>query len=177
MINKFETVGILGSIALMSVALFLLRVEKSVIEELQSDNVNQAAVAVVSGDNDRNEIFNTLVDSVDHAGNLNKLIIDDVIEGEGRAVEVGDTVFVNYVGRLENGQEFDNSYNRGQAFSFTVGAGRVIEGWEEGILGMKVGGQRILVIPPEMGYGAKNIGPIPANSTLIFAIELVSINE
>jgi FKBP-type peptidyl-prolyl cis-trans isomerase len=82
---------------------------------------------------------------------------------------------VHYIGTLQNGQQFDNSHTRGEAFTFTVGEGMVIKGWDEGLLGMKVGGQRLLVIPPDMAYGANAIGPIPANSTLLFSIELIEI--
>lgn len=84
-------------------------------------------------------------------------------------------VVVHYVGTLPDSTEFDNSRRRGQPFTFQVGAGSVIKGWDEGLVGMKVGGQRILVIPPDKGYGAQAVGPIPANSTLVFAIELLEI--
>jgi peptidylprolyl isomerase len=82
---------------------------------------------------------------------------------------------VHYIGTLKDGTEFDNSHKRGDAFEFVVGEGMVIKGWEEGVLGMKKGGQRLLVIPSDMAYGANAIGPIPANSTLIFSIELLEI--
>lgn len=176
MISKYELIGIFGSVALMAVALLLLRVENSTVANLTDTSNSQPATAIVAGDNNQQEIFNTLVDSVDSSGNLQKLVIDDVNIGTGEEVVDGDSVTVDYIGRLENGQEFDNSYNRGQAFTFTVGSGKVITGWEEGLKGMKVGGKRILVIPPEMAYGDKQVGPIPANSTLIFAVELLSIN-
>lgn len=177
MISKYELIGIFGSVALMAVALLLLRVESTTVDNLTRTDNSQLATAVVSGDNDQQAIFNALVDSVDTNGNLNKLVIDDVTIGTGEEVVDGDKVIVNYIGRLESGQEFDNSYNRGEAFKFTVGDGKVIAGWEEGLKGMKVGGKRILVIPPAMAYGSSKVGPIPANSTLIFAVELLSINE
>lgn len=82
---------------------------------------------------------------------------------------------VHYIGTLQNGQEFDNSNKRGEPFTFTVGEGRVIKGWEEGIVGMKVGGKRILVIPAAMGYGQKGYGPIPPGANLVFAIDLLEI--
>ncbi|MAZ56424.1 peptidylprolyl isomerase [bacterium] len=87
----------------------------------------------------------------------------------------GDYVTVHYIGSLPNGQQFDNSYKKGEPFSFKVGDGKVIAGWEEGILGMKVGGQRILVIPASMAYGSKAMGPIPGGSNLVFTVELLSI--
>ncbi len=83
---------------------------------------------------------------------------------------------MNYRGTLENGKEFDSSYERGP-FNFPLGAGRVIKGWDEGVAGMKVGGKRKLVIPPELGYGTRGAGGvIPGNATLIFEVELLGIN-
>ncbi len=94
---------------------------------------------------------------------------------ETAAAKVGDTVEVHYVGTLTDGTKFDSSRDRNQPFSFTLGENRVIQGWEKGILGMHVGGQRKLTIPPELGYGSRAVGPIPANSTLVFEVELLAI--
>lgn len=108
----------------------------------------------------------------------NKLQIIDEREGTGEAVKKGDVVSVHYRGTLEDGTVFDESYKRGQTFSFTVGAGRVIQGWDEGLVGMKVGGKRTLIIPPDMGYGSLGVeNIIPPNATLTFEIELESINR
>ncbi len=104
-----------------------------------------------------------------------KLQITDEKVGTGPAAKKGDTVTVNYVGTLMNGKQFDSSYSRNQPFTFTIGAGQVIKGWDLGVVGMKVGGKRKLVIPPDLGYGSTAQGSIPANSTLIFEIELLSI--
>jgi len=79
------------------------------------------------------------------------------------------------VGTLTDGTKFDSSVDRGQPFDFELGAGRVIKGWDEGVAGMKVGGKRKLVIPPDLGYGGRAIGKIPANSTLIFEVELLDV--
>ena len=101
------------------------------------------------------------------------LIISDLVIGEGDKATSGQTVTVNYTGTLENGDQFDSSIGRAP-FSFPLGAGRVIKGWEEGVEGMKVGGKRKLTIPPELGYGSKGAGNvIPPNATLIFEIELL----
>ena len=81
----------------------------------------------------------------------------------------------HYIGKLEDGTKFDSSYDRGEPFSFQIGLRQVIEGWETGIMGMKVGGKRKLVIPPELGYGSRGIGPIPPNSVLTFEVELLSV--
>lgn len=96
-------------------------------------------------------------------------------KNEELIAENGDTILVNYTGKLEDGTVFDSSYERNQAFNFTLGAGEVIKGWDEGILGMKKGEKKQLVIPPEKGYGNQDKGSIPPNSTLIFDIEIVDI--
>ncbi len=99
---------------------------------------------------------------------------DEVI-GTGDEAVAGKKVTVNYVGTLTNGNKFDSSYDRNEPFSFTLGGGQVIQGWDQGVAGMKVGGKRKLVIPPELGYGSPGAGTIPANSTLIFEIELLKV--
>lgn len=107
---------------------------------------------------------------------MNDLKITDTVVGTGAAVKTGDTVNVLYTGKLDNGTVFDASSLHGNTpFSFTVGAGQVIQGWDLGLVGMKVGGTRELVIPPALGYGTSTYGPIPANSTLHFTIQLLSI--
>jgi FKBP-type peptidyl-prolyl cis-trans isomerase FkpA len=103
------------------------------------------------------------------------LVSQDLVVGTGATAATGDTVTVNYVGTLVNGTKFDSSYDRGQPFTFRLGAGQVIAGWDQGVVGMRVGGKRRLTIPPSLGYGSQANGPIPANSTLIFEIELLSI--
>ena len=106
----------------------------------------------------------------------NGLVIEDLKIGDGQEVEKFNIVTVNYTGLLENGTKFDSSLNPGRTpFRFTVGAGQVIKGWDEGLMGMKIGGKRKLTIPPELGYGSRDNDPIPANSTLIFEIDLLTI--
>jgi peptidylprolyl isomerase len=102
----------------------------------------------------------------------------DLIEGTGPTPLMGQTVSVNYVGRLTDaeGEEFDNSYTRGQPIEFPIATGRVIKGWDEGLLSMKVGGKRQLIIPPQLGYGIRGAGGvIPPHATLFFEVELVRI--
>lgn len=106
----------------------------------------------------------------------NKLISEDIKAGTGAEAKIGNTVSVQYTGTLLNGTKFDSSYDRGQPFSFVLGAGQVIQGWDQGVVGMKVGGKRKLTIPPSLAYGDRTVSPlIPANSTLVFEIELLGI--
>ena len=105
-----------------------------------------------------------------------ELIIEDLKVGEGTAVAQYNIVTVNYTGWLTDGTKFDSSLNPGRTpFRFTVGGGQVIKGWDEGLIGMKVGGKRKLTIPPNMGYGSQDMGVIPSNSTLVFDIDLLII--
>lgn len=106
---------------------------------------------------------------------VSDLQIEDLVKGEGKEAQAGNKVVVNYKGTLLDGTEFDNSYKRGEPFTFVLGENQVIQGWEKGILGMKEGGKRRLVIPPSLGYGARQVGPIPPNSTLVFEVELLSV--
>jgi len=105
-----------------------------------------------------------------------ELKIEDVKVGTGAAVKAGDTITVHYTGTFADGTKFDSSLDRGEPFVFEVG-GPVIQGWNEGVLGMQAGGTRKLVVPPALGYGANDYGPIPGNSTLYFTIELFKIGE
>ncbi len=111
--------------------------------------------------------------------NSNQLQITDETVGTGAVAEPGDSVTVNYVGSLTNGTVFDASANHGTTgFTFNLGAGQVIRGWDEGIVGMKVGGKRKLVIPANLAYGNQSPTPsIPANSTLVFEVELVNVQK
>lgn len=104
-----------------------------------------------------------------------QLQIEDLVVGTGTEAQKGNTASLHYTGTLLNGTVFDSSYNRGTPFSFTLGENSVIQGWEQGILGMKVGGKRKLVIPPDLAYGPIARGPIPANSTLVFEVELLDM--
>ena len=94
-------------------------------------------------------------------------------KGSGEKPNTGQTVSVHYTGLLETGSKFDSSHDRGKPFSFQLGQGRVIKGWDEAIALMSKGEKRTLVIPPELGYGSRSTGKIPPNSTLIFEVELI----
>jgi len=105
-----------------------------------------------------------------------KLIIQDEKVGTGSAAVAGKKVTVNYTGTLTDGTKFDSSYDHGTPFSFDLGAGEVIQGWDQGVAGMKVGGKRKLTIPSSLGYGAQGVpGRIPGGSTLIFEVELLNV--
>jgi FKBP-type peptidyl-prolyl cis-trans isomerase FkpA len=101
---------------------------------------------------------------------------EDLTEGTGAAAKAGDSVEVHYTGWLTNGKKFDSSLDRGKPFAFSLGAGRVIKGWDEGVAGMKVGGKRKLLIPAALGYGARGAaGVIPPNADLVFEVELLGV--
>jgi FKBP-type peptidyl-prolyl cis-trans isomerase FkpA len=100
----------------------------------------------------------------------------DLVKGQGAEAAAGKSVQVHYTGWLPNGEKFDSSRDRNEPFSFTLGAGQVIAGWDEGVAGMKVGGRRKLVIPPDLAYGTAGAPPdIPPGATLVFDIELLSV--
>ena len=106
-----------------------------------------------------------------------KLVVKDLIPGTGQAAKAGDPITVNYIGvDYANGKPFDNSYDRGQPFPFQLGGGQVIPGWDQGLVGMKVGGRRELIIPPNLAYGPQGQPPvIKPNETLVFVVDLLSI--
>jgi len=105
------------------------------------------------------------------------LQIEELRPGTGAAASAGKTVTVHYVGTLTSGTKFDSSRDRGAGFTFKLGAGQVIKGWDQGVAGMKVGGQRRLTIPPHLAYGERGFpGAIPPNSTLVFEVELLCVS-
>lgn len=104
-----------------------------------------------------------------------ELQIIDLIEGTGKTCVKGALISTQYTGWLEDGTVFDSSYNRGQPFSCVIGSKRVIQGWDQGLMGMKVGGKRKLLVPAHLGYGERQVGSIPPNSNLIFEIELMEV--
>ena len=106
-----------------------------------------------------------------------EVLIQEVLIGQGEEAMSGDRVTVHYIGHFIDGEIFDSSVERNEPFQFVLGVGSVIQGWDEGIAGMKVGGKRIISIPPELGYGTNDYGPIPGGSTLIFEIELLKVER
>ena len=123
---------------------------------------------------------NTTKPEIDFPGDAapSELVIEDITEGDGPEAGAGQTVVTHYVGvAFSTGEEFDASWNRGEPLSFRLGVGQVIPGWDQGIAGMKKGGRRLLVIPPDLAYGAQSPSPdIGPNETLIFVVDLETIN-
>lgn len=131
-----------------------------------------AGVYFIFQKNDKGQEINNNVQ------NIQGMKIETLKEGTGEVAKNGDTVSVDYTGTLEDGTKFDSSIDRGTPFSFTLGIGQVIKGWDLGVVGMKVGEKRKLTIPSELGYGASGAGGvIPPNATLIFEVELLGINQ
>ncbi len=178
-IHKYEAIGIGVSVAAMALALYIMRLDGSLdganILARNAENTNQAA-SVIYSENGVEGAAAAIETSMTASGRVDKLVVTDVVMGEGEeSVEKGDTVVVNYIGTLQNGQEFDNSYKKGTSFTFKVGDSKVIEGWNEGMIGMKEGGSRVIIIPSDLAYGKKGYGPIPGNATVVYAIELLEI--
>jgi FKBP-type peptidyl-prolyl cis-trans isomerase len=166
-LNKTEIKGIVGSIVIMVVALSVVRFYPHVFLDKNNNDTKKENVS---------DLEQTLRDAHTLDGELVKLVIKDVRLGtKSEPVKNGDTLEVHYVGITQEGVKFDSSYDRGQTFSFTIGNGVVIKGWEEGLIGMKVGGKRILVIPSDMAYGNRQVGAIAPNTPLLFAVELLNI--
>ena len=122
-------------------------------------------------------LFNLSNKSSNPEAKQSSLSIEEVAVGTGSLVESGDTLTVHYVGTLSDGRVFDSSVDRNTPFTFTLGVGQVIRGWDEGLVGMRVGGKRRLVIAPEYAYGEQDLGSIPPNSTLNFDVELLDATK
>ena len=122
-------------------------------------------------------VYLSLFACMDQNEDKGELIIEDLVVGQGVEAKEGNVITVNYTGWLENGTQFDSSLSPDRdPLVITLGTGQVIQGWDEGIPGMKVGGKRRLTIPPHLGYGNQAVGAIPANSTLIFEVDLLGVN-
>jgi len=138
-----------------------------------------AVIIILTQNNKINKDMDPILDNNDEQVNNvenNKLKIEVLNEGQGQAAKNGDNVFVHYTGTLEDGTKFDSSLDRGVPFDFILGTGQVIQGWDLGVLGMKIGEKRKLIISSDLAYGENGIpGAIPPNATLIFEVELLEI--
>ena len=133
-------------------------------------NTNQQANVAAGSDNQQPNSLSVT--------ETTELVIRDLREGTGAEAQSGSRMSVHYTGRLLDGATFDSSLPRGEPIQFTLGSGQVIKGWDEGLQGMRVGGERMLIIPPQLAYGAQGRPPvIPPNATLVFEVELVSVSN
>lgn len=130
---------------------------------------------VIDTQNDPEAAARVLQAASDSSGNVTELLIEDAKVGTGPQVRKGDTIAVHYMGALKDGTRFDDSTLRGEPFVFTVGAGSVIPAWDTGVIGMRKGGERVLVVPPSLAYGARGLGAVPPNATILFSITLLDI--
>ena len=172
-LSKNEAVGLLAAIIVLGLTFVGTRfnpfmtapetVDGTPVENVELPDVKANPAAA----------YDALKGAMNGQGAVTKLITQDVRIGTGTVVKAGDTVRVHYTGMLQDGTQFDSSLSRGVPYTFILGTGVVIKGWDEGIVGMKVGGERILVIPADLAYGNRQVGPIAPNSTLIFSVELM----
>lgn len=165
---------IIGLVVVVAVAIGGFFLWRSL--DLKTATMDQQGGEQQNVQNDQQGTTTIPADVTDLGGGL---FIRDITVGTGAEAVNGKRVYAKYVGRLTDGTVFDASElhpeTKDAGFSFVLGNDQVIQGWHKGIVGMKVGGQRLIQVPPELGYGAQAYGPIPANSTLVFAIELVKV--
>jgi len=169
-----EWVAVMSSLVVVVIIVFF-SFRTSPIVQSQSQNGAGVLQSITNSNNTNTMDFDKIINNGDSYVDVKELKIATVNEGTGEAAVVGKTVSVNYSGFLTNGTKFDSSFDRNEPFEFTLGEHAVIEGWEQGVLGMKVGETRKLVIPSTLAYGERGVGPIPANSTLIFVVQLLEI--
>lgn len=176
--------AILLSVGVMLVCVVVLVVaqitsgkqENAVAAQLSEVNTTEVAVAPASV-NENNLIASNTMSDDKIVTTPSGLKYKEIKEGDGETPKKGQRVKVHYTGTLESGKKFDSSRDRGQPFEFVIGVGQVIKGWDEGVGSMKVGGRRELIIPSELGYGARGAGGvIPPNATLLFDVELLGVN-
>ncbi len=176
--NNRKTMLIVTSTFII-IALAVLGIPYIVGQSLAEESISsssESSLAISSQDVVSSSLQSTSVSSRS-LSSASELVVEDEIVGTGAEATSGRTVTVHYTGTLTDGTKFDSSLDRGEPFSFDLGAGEVIQGWDQGVEGMKVGGKRKLTIPSELGYGERGAGAdIPPNATLIFEVELLEVN-
>ena len=170
-IHKYEAVGIGVSVLAMATALFFMRFNDTFTGPV-AVNGNSQSASVILADNSEGGVEAALSEAI-KGGKVDTIFAKDIVLGSGEAIEKGDEIQIHYIATLQNGQEFDNTHKKGSVLAFTVGDKNVIAGLNEGVVGMKVGGQRIIIIPSEKAYGREGYGPIPGNATVVYAVEVV----
>lgn len=178
MLNKIDLFVLAFCVVGITTAIFLVQHRLSGIGqgEVQNTQTAQAPAAKLIMVNEDTGLAPTSTQNkIKNKDTSTRMVINDIKVGGGEEAKVGDMVVVHYSGTFQDGTEFDNSRKRGEGFQFTLGAGMVIKGWDEGVVGMKEGGERVLVIPPEKAYGEQGIGPIPGGATLVFTIQLLEV--
>lgn len=178
----FLGIGIAALIVILSIFGFKNFGNTVSVPQVDNDNIAGSAdinaIPIVKDKLQTKEEINNKMQPIQVIKKDNGLVVEIFTEGTGSPVKTGDTVAVDYRGFLTDGTIFDESYKRGTPFDFTVGAGSVIPGWEEGVLGMKIGEKRRLTIPADLAYGKGGYpGVIPPNATLIFEMELKKIGQ
>lgn len=165
---SFSIVAFFGFLLILS-SIFNLGKQPDAI----ASEMNSTPVVILAANSEKETSKMDLTNATTTSSGLQYV---DLVEGEGITPKTGQNVTVHYTGTLESGKKFDSSVDRGTPFSFKIGVGQVIKGWDEGVGTMKVGGRRTLIIPPDLGYGARGAGGvIPPNATLLFDVELLDV--
>jgi FKBP-type peptidyl-prolyl cis-trans isomerase FkpA len=166
-------IAILIVVAVVLIIFRSIQVSSQAQASTEATETSVAAITPVASPTSTDVQFPGLIS--DTVKTTSGLQYKDIVVGNGDTAQAGKTVSVQYTGWLTDGTKFDSSLSSGKAFEFTLGKGSVIKGWDEGVAGMKVGSTRILIIPPDLAYGSSGTSSIPANSTLVFQVQLLAI--